>query len=90
MKTGTIFGFLTDYKQPETYQEHPTIRLDTLYGAGEYEVFAAFAIDITADRSFAYNNYIDLTKIPSANSWKRSSAAAMSTAASPRFTATSC
>ena len=60
MKTGTIFGFLTDYKQPETYQEHPTIRLDTLYGAGEYEVFAAFAIDIAADRSFAYNNYIDL------------------------------
>ena len=60
MKTGTIFGFLTDYKQPETYQEHPTIRLDTLYSAGEYEVFAAFAIDIAADRSFAYNNYIDL------------------------------
>lgn len=60
MKTGTIFGCLTDYKKPETYREHPAVRLDTLYGGGEYEVFAAFAIDVAAEPDFAYNTCIDL------------------------------
>ena len=62
MKTGTIFGVLTDYKKAETYREHPVIRLDTMYSSGEYEVFAAFAIDVVADTSFAYNTYIDMDK----------------------------
>lgn len=60
MKTGTIFGCLTDYKEASMYEEHPTIRLDTLYGGGDYEVFAAFAIDVVADTTFPYNSYLDL------------------------------
>ncbi|MGN0983832.1 MAG: class B sortase [Gemmiger sp.] len=60
MKTGTIFGCLTGYKKPSYYEEHPYIQFDTLYGEGTYQVFAAFAIDVVEDPSFAYNTYIDL------------------------------
>ena len=60
MKTGTIFGCLTDYKAASMYEEHPTIRLDTLYGGGDYEVYAAFAIDVVQDTSFPYNTFLDM------------------------------
>ena len=60
MKTGTIFGCLTDYKKASMYEEHPTIRLDTLYGGGDYEVYAAFAIDVVQDTSFPYNTFLDM------------------------------
>ena len=59
MKTGTIFGCLTEYKKAAYYQEHPIIEFDTLYGDAQYEVFAAFAIDVVQDTSFVYNQYVD-------------------------------
>lgn len=60
MKTGTIFGCLTEYKKADYYQEHPTIEFDTLYGDAQYEVFAAFSIDVVQDTSFVYNQYVDM------------------------------
>ena len=60
MKTGTIFGCLTEYKKAAYYQEHPYIEFDTLYGDAQYEVFAAFAIDVVQDTSFVYNQYVDM------------------------------
>ena len=60
MKTGTIFGCLTEYKKATYYQEHPYIEFDTLYGDAKYEVFAAFAIDVVQDTSFVYNQYVDM------------------------------
>ncbi len=60
MKTGTIFGCLTGYKKAEYYSEHPRIEFDTVYGDATYEVFAAFSIDVVADTSFVYNQYIDM------------------------------
>ena len=60
MKTGTIFGCLTEYKKAAYYQEHPIIEFDTLYGDAQYEVFAAFAIDVVQDTSFVYNQYVDM------------------------------
>lgn len=62
MKTGTIFGCLTDYKKESFYVQHPTITFDTLYGDGTYEVFAAFAIDVVEDQSFLYNEYLDMSE----------------------------
>ena len=59
MKTGTIFGCLTEYKKAAYYQEHPIIEFDTLYGDAQYEVFAAFAIEVVQDTSFVYNQYVD-------------------------------
>jgi sortase B len=60
MKTGTIFGCLTDYKKQENYQKHPEIEFDTIYGDAAYSVYAAFAIDVVQDTSFAYNTYVEL------------------------------
>lgn len=60
MKTGTIFGCLTNYEQSAYYQSHPAINLDTIYADGVYEVFAAFAIDVVQDQSFVYNTYLDM------------------------------
>ena len=60
MKTGTIFGCLTGYKKADYYQEHPYVQFDTVYGDGTYEVFAAFSIDVAADTSFVYNQYVDM------------------------------
>ena len=60
MKTGTIFGCLTDYKKVDYYQQHPYIEFDTVYGDAQYEVFAAFAIDVVNDTSFVYNQYVDM------------------------------
>lgn len=60
MKTGTIFGCLTGYKEADYYQEHPYIEFDTVYGDAQYEVFAAFAIDVVQDTSFVYNQYVDM------------------------------
>ena len=60
MKTGAIFGCLTEYKKAAYYQEHPYIEFDTLYGDAKYEVFAAFAIDVVQDTSFVYNQYVDM------------------------------
>lgn len=60
MKTGTIFGCLTNYKEASYYSEHPRIDFDTIYGDATYEVFAAFSIDVATDTSFVYNQYIDL------------------------------
>lgn len=59
MKTGTIFGCLTEYANPEMYTEHPDICFETLYGDKIYRIFAAFAIDIEKD-TFPYNTYIEL------------------------------
>lgn len=60
MKTGTVFGSLTGYKEASYYEEHPYIEFDSLYRDGKYEVFAAFPIDINVDTTFPYNTYIDM------------------------------
>ena len=60
MKTGTIFGCLTGYKKVDYHQQHPYIEFDTVYGDAQYEVFAAFAIDVVNDTSFVYNQYVDM------------------------------
>lgn len=60
MKTGIIFEPLTGYLEGDFYIEHPTIRLETLYDDAEYEVFAAFEIDVVEDPNFVYNEYYDM------------------------------
>ena len=93
MKTGTVFGSLTGYKEASYYDEHPLIQFDTLYGDGSYEVFAAFPSTSTPPApSFHTTN-------PTTSTWTsstsmilsaRSSPAARWTPASRRCTATSC
>ena len=60
MKTGIIFGPLTGYLQKEFYTVHPVVHLDTIHGSADYEVFAAFEIDVVEDPNFVYNEYYDM------------------------------
>lgn len=60
MKTGIIFRPLVGYLQKDFYTVHPRLRLDTLYDSAEYEVFAAFEIDVVQEPDFVYNEYHDM------------------------------
>ena len=63
MKNGTMFGSLPDYGKKAFWETHKTIRFDTLYKRGEYEVIAALYSKIYADgeEGFRYYEYTDLT-----------------------------
>ncbi|MCQ2569277.1 MAG: class B sortase [Candidatus Saccharibacteria bacterium] len=62
MSNGTMFASLPDYENMEYWQEHKTIRFDTLYEQGKYEVVAAFLSRIYAPehKGFRYYEYTDL------------------------------
>lgn len=60
MKTGTMFGYLTEYASQDAYAEHPLIRLDTLQGGGDFQIFGSFSIDVEEEPLFLYNTYIQL------------------------------
>ena len=65
MKNGTMFASITQYTDPEYWQEHPSIRFDTLYESGTYDIFAAFysqAYPKDAEGVFRYYQYADLTE----------------------------
>ncbi len=60
----SVFSDLIYYYDPDFWQEHPVIRFDTLYEAGEYEVMAAFFSRVfrkDEEKVFRYYNYSDLT-----------------------------
>lgn len=65
MKDGTMFQDLMQYADREFYEEHKTIKFDTIYkgGQGEYEVIAAFYSQIYPEdsRKFKYYTYADMT-----------------------------
>jgi SrtB family sortase len=55
-KYGRMFGYLHEYstntnrageKGLDYYKEHPTVNFDTIYGDGEYKIFAFMYIDVT-------------------------------------------
>lgn len=61
MSDGTMFGKLYLYAD-ETYgKEHSTIRFDTLYETGEYQLLAAFYTQVyyTTDTCFKYYQFFD-------------------------------
>lgn len=65
MKDGSMFGSLADYADAGYWEEHPTIRFDTLEESGEYEVMAAFysRIYTTGETNvFRYYQYADLSE----------------------------
>jgi len=56
MKTGTVFAGLLKYEYQDYFEQHPTIRFDSIYEDSQYDIFAAFAIDVTKDTEFQYYN----------------------------------
>ena len=63
MKNGTMFATVPRYKDEEFWKEHPSIRFDTLYDSGTYDILAAFysqAYSVNAQGVFRYYQYTDL------------------------------
>jgi sortase B len=54
MKTGTVFAGLLKYENPDYLKQHPEITFNTIYEDGTYEIFGAFAVDVTRDKTFKY------------------------------------
>ena len=52
MNNGSIFSDLCKYESEDFYQEHKTIRFDTLDSFGEYEVIAAFKTVAYSEEGF--------------------------------------
>ncbi len=59
MNDGSMFGSLKKYLKESFWQEHPTIRFDTLYEYHSYEIFAVFRTSATEGAGFAYHQFID-------------------------------
>lgn len=62
MQNGSMFGFLTKYKDKSFLEEHPVISFDTLYDEGEYEIISVFLSKMYYDGdapegAFEYYNY---------------------------------
>ncbi len=61
MKNGSMFHTLVNYSSQSYYREHSTIWFDTLEDFGEYEIIAAFSMDVKRDL-FRYNQYINMSQ----------------------------
>ena len=57
MNNGTMFADLCKYESEDFYQEHKTIRFDTLSGFGEYEIIAVFKTAAYSEQSFKYYHF---------------------------------
>ncbi|MBQ3265086.1 MAG: class B sortase [Ruminococcus sp.] len=62
MFNGSMFGSLPKYEDQDYYSEHRTLRFDTLYEMGEYEIFAVFYSRIydESEDVFKYYNCANL------------------------------
>lgn len=71
MKSGAMFGTLTNYLDYEYYREHPTIFFSTLYEEAIYEIFAVFRSSVYDENTtdFQYYNYIQISNEEQFNSY---------------------
>jgi sortase B len=56
MRNGSMFADICKYADKSFYEEHKTIKFDTLSALGEYEVVAVFKFD-TNNETFKFNEY---------------------------------
>lgn len=58
MRDGSMFGELAKYESADFCKEHATVRFDTIYGPGRYEVVAVVRTDVSLGSSaFPYYSY---------------------------------
>ncbi|MCR5618590.1 MAG: class B sortase [Lachnospiraceae bacterium] len=71
MQSGRMFGNLVKYEDYNFYLTHKTIRFDTIYEHGEYEVMYAFRTSLKTenDISFKYYQFIDANGAEEFNSY---------------------
>lgn len=60
MNNMQMFGILEKYKNKEFYNTHKTIKLYTLNGIEEYEIFAVFKTTLYTSNTFKYYQNIEL------------------------------
>lgn len=61
MKNGTMFADMLKYVSYEYYKDHSVIHYFDQYSSYEYEIFAAFSINLLVD-DFFYTNYHNMTE----------------------------
>ena len=59
IKGQKMFGALENYKSKDFYEEHKTIRFDTLTKQGEYEIIAVFKTVAYSSAGFRYYDFVD-------------------------------
>ena len=72
MKSGMMFGNLRKYEDPVYCRKHRTLRFDTLYEEGQYEIFAVVTISVTPGKA----RYLDLWALRSSDRETRKNALA--------------
>ena len=90
MKTGTIFGCLTEYRRADYYQEHPFIEFDTVYGTPSMRCSVRSPSMSSTTPRLSTTSISTWTRTPTTAMWTRSSPAATWTAASALPTVSSC
>lgn len=61
MKNGNVFHEMEDYKDDSFFKEHKTFKFDTIYGPGEYEIFAVILSKAYTEEanSFKYYEFVN-------------------------------
>ena len=57
MKDGSMFGSLKKFQKKSFWEEHHSIRFDTLYERHSYTVFAVFATTASVGKGFSYHTF---------------------------------
>lgn len=77
MKSGKMFGTLNKYSKQSYYEEHPTIKFDTIYEKGEYQIMYVFRSKVYSeeDVNFKYYQFINAGSEKEFNSYLNEMAA---------------
>ena len=59
IKGGKMFGALEDYKAKSFYEQHKTIRFDTLTEQAEYEIISVFKTVEYSSKGFRYYDFVN-------------------------------
>lgn len=59
MRDGTMFGGLEKYLKKTYWEEHDTLRFDTLTERHTYQIFAVFRTTASVGEGFAYHQFVD-------------------------------
>ncbi len=59
MKNGSMFHALVNYQSESYYKEHPIVLFDTMDDFGEYQIIAAFSMDVKTE-DFNFSQFVNM------------------------------
>ena len=71
MRDGTMFGGLKAYLDEDFYLEHRTIRFDTVYERGSYEILSVFLSEVYGPQDDGVFKYYQHTVLPDRESFEQ-------------------